>query len=151
MQAGSGTTTEAGPPPLTADERAWLAAIPRLHAAVDKPFHAAQINLTRKKTMQLARVLSRCGAGLEKLGRPSDRLEAVYDLAASACKRYAKGVRCFSHAARLGDASGAVLAGTRDEKVRGRSISCGFAALGNGSNLMVDAEAKAQAIKTEVE
>jgi uncharacterized protein YceK len=146
----SHATTETGPPPLTTEERDWLAAIPKLHKRVDKPFQAAQINLTRVKMMQLARALDRCGSGLQKLGQPTERLEPVHELAAKACKRYRKGAHCFARAARLSDAGGAVVAGTPEAKLRDRSLSCGFAAQGNGSNRLADAEAKADAIKTEV-
>jgi hypothetical protein len=146
----SEATTETGPPPLTPDERTWLAAIPRLHGRVDKPFRASQLNLTRTKMEQLGRALSRCQDGLRRLGQSTDRLEPVYELVAKACKRYTKGARCFSEAARLSDASGSVVAGTEEAKMRDRRLSCGFAAQGNASNLMANAEAKAEAIKTEI-
>jgi hypothetical protein len=41
------------------------------------------------------------------------------------------------------------VAGTVEARIQNRSLSCGFAAQGNGSNLLSAAEAKAAAIKVQ--
>jgi hypothetical protein len=66
-----------------------------------------------------------------------------------ACRALDKGVRCFAKAASVSDAAGATIAGTVQARIQNRSLSCGFAAQGNGSNLLSDAEEQAAAIKAQ--
>ena len=68
-----------------------------------------------------------------------------------ACRTHDKGAKCkcFATAAKVSDAAGATIAGTAAVRAQERSLSCGFAAQGNGSNLLTDAEAKAEAIKAQ--
>jgi hypothetical protein len=47
------------------------------------------------------------------------------------------------------DAAGATVAGSVEARIQDRSLSCGFSAQGNGSNLLSDAEAQAAAIKAQ--
>ncbi len=147
------TTTTAAPtatpttvPPMTAEELAWLKAITRLHKRIDNAVQQ-EITLTRAKMVQLGNALGTCSRELRRIGSPSDRLEPVYVIVKKACRTLDKGAKCFATAARVSDASGAVLAGSPEERTQRRATDCGFAAHGNGSNLLSDAESKGAEIK----
>ena len=149
--AGPGTTTStAAPAPLTATELAWVKAVTDLHKKIDKPFTAGTINMTRAKMSQLGSKLRACSRELAKIGPSGDRLQPVYVLVQQACRTYDKGARCFAKAASVSDAAGATIAGSPQARTQQRSLSCGFAAQGNGSNLLSQAEAQAAAIKTQL-
>jgi hypothetical protein len=60
---------------------------------------------------------------------------------------YDQGAKCFATAARVSDAGGAVIAGTPEERTQKQAMDCGFAAQGDGGNLLSDAEAKGEAIQ----
>lgn len=137
-------------PPLTAKEVAWLNAIPKLHKKIDKPFTASNLNMTRAKMVELGNALGACSRELRRIGSPSARLQPVYVIVKKACRTYDKGAQCFATAARVSDASGAVVAGTPEERTQQQAMDCGFAAQGNGGNLLDEAEAKGEDIKAEV-
>lgn len=139
----------ATPAPMTAAELAWVKTVTDLHKKIDKPFMVGSINMTRAKMSGLGNKLRACSRELRKIGPPSDRLQPVYVLVQKACRTYDKGVRCFAKAASVSDAAGATIAGTPQARTQRRSLSCGFAAQGNGSNLLGEAEAKAAAIKAQ--
>jgi hypothetical protein len=42
-----------------------------------------------------------------------------------------------------------VVAGTPEERTQNKALDCGFAAAGNGSNTLADAESKGDEIKLE--
>jgi hypothetical protein len=147
---GQGTATgTATPTPMTSAELAWVTAVTNLHKKIDKPFMAGTINMTRAKMTGLGKTLRACSHELDKIGSPGDRLQPVYVLVKKACLTYGKGARCFAKAASVSDAAGATIAGTPQARTQRRSLSCGFAAQGNGSNLLGEAEAKAAAIKAQ--
>jgi hypothetical protein len=133
---------------LTADERAWLNAIPRVRRKIDKAFTAAG-NLTRSAMASHANALRSCRRQLLGAGAPSDRLQPVYALVKQACAQYDKGARCFTTAARVSDPSGGVIVGTPEERIQRQAIDCGTAAYGNGAVPLFDAESKGSEIKTE--
>ena len=135
--------------PMTAAELAWVKAVTNLHKKIDKPFMAGSMNMTRVKMTGLGSKLRSCSRELQQIGPPSDRLQPVYELVQKACRTYDKGARCFAKAASVSDAAGATIAGTPQARTQRRSLSCAFAAQGNGSNLLGEAEAKAAAIKAE--
>jgi hypothetical protein len=137
------------PAPMTTAELAWMTAVTNLHKKIDKPFSAGSINMTRAKMTELGNTLRACSRELQTIGPPSDRLQPAYVLVQKACRTYDKGARCFSRAASVSDAAGATIAGTPQARTQRRSLSCGFAAQGNGSNLLGQAEAKAAAIKAQ--
>ena len=157
--AGHTTTSSAPAPstaastpttaPMTAAELAWATAITNLHKKIDKPFSAGSINMTRAKMTGLGNTLRACSRELQTIGPPSTRLQPVYVLVQKACRTYDKGAQCFARAASVSDAAGATIAGTPQARTQRRSLSCGFAAQGNGSNLLGQAEAKAEAIKAQ--
>ena len=142
--------TTAAVVPLTAEELAWLKAIPKLHNTIDKPFMASNINMTRAKMVELGTALGTCSRELRRIGSPSARLQPVYVAVRTACRTYDKGAQCFATAARVSDASGAVVAGSPEERTQDRALDCGFAAQGDGGNLLTEAEAKATAIEAQL-
>jgi hypothetical protein len=148
------TTTTVAPtttvPPMTAEESAWLEAIRKLHKKIDKPFSASSINMTRAKMVELGNALAACSRELRRIGSPSDRLQPVNTVVKKACRTYDKGAKCFATAAGVSDASGAVLAGSPEERTQKQAMDCGFAAQGNGGNLLDDADAKAAAIEAQL-
>jgi hypothetical protein len=146
---GTATATATAPAPMTAAELAWVKAVTDLHKKIDKPFMAGTINMTRAKMSELGKTLRACSRELRRLGPPSDRLLPVYVLVQKACRAYGKGARCFARAVSVSDVAGATIAGTPQERIQRRSLSCGFAAQGNGSNFLGEAEVKAAAIKAQ--
>jgi hypothetical protein len=135
--------------PLTAAELAWIAGVTSLHHKVDKPFRASSMTMTRAKMTELGHALRACGRELRRMGAPGTRLQPVYVMVTKACQALDRGARCFAKAASVSDAAGATVAGTVEARIQSRSLSCGFAAQGNGSNLLSDAEAQAAAIKAQ--
>jgi hypothetical protein len=135
---------------MTAAELAWVKAVTNLHKKIDKPFMVGSINMTRAKMSGLGNTLRACSRELRKIGSPSDRLQPVYVLVQKACRTYDKGARCFAKAVSVSDASGATIAGTPQARTQRRSLSCGFAAQGNGGNLLGEAEAKAATVKAQL-
>jgi len=147
--ARSTAASTATPTPMTTAELAWVTAVTNLHQKIDKPFMAGSINMTRATMTRLGNRLRACSRELQTIGPPSDRLQPVYVLVQQACRTYDKGARCFARAVSVSDTAGATIAGTPQARTQRRSLSCGFAAQGNGSNLLGQAEAKAEAIKAQ--
>jgi hypothetical protein len=127
-------------------ELAWLGAITNLHAKIDEPFLASDINLTQAAMVSLGSALGECSLELARIGSPTERLQSVYELVAEACARYDEGAECFDTAASVSDRSGAVIAGTPEEQTQTSALDCGFAAQGDGGNLLTEAEAKGDEI-----
>jgi hypothetical protein len=136
-------------PPLTAEELAWLKAVTRLHKKLDKTLQESGVTLTRAKMTSYATTLRGCSRELARIGSPTDRLQPVYVLVKKACRTYDKGAKCWATAASVSMADGGVVAGTPEERIQNRAIECGGAAIGNGSNLLADAEAKGEEIKAK--
>jgi hypothetical protein len=152
--AASARSTAASTPaptatPLTAAELAWIAGVTKLHHKVDKPFGASSMTMTRAKMTELGNALRACGRELRRMGAPGTRLQPVYVMVTKACRTLDRGARCFAKAASVSDAAGATVAGTVQARIQNRSLSCGFAVQGNGSNRLSEAEAKAAAIKAQ--
>jgi len=135
--------------PLTAAELAWITAVTSLHHKVDKPFRASSMTMTRAKMTGLGNALRACHRELRRMSAPGTRLQPVYVMVTKACRTLDGGARCFAKAASVSDAAGGTVAGTPEARIQNRSLSCGFAAQGNGSNLLSEAEAKAAAIKVQ--
>jgi len=122
-------------------ELAWLDAITNLHAKIDEPFLAPEINVTQAAMVSLGSALGECSRELARIGSPTERLQPVYALVAEACARYDEGAKCFDTAASVSDQSGGVVAGTPEEQTQTSALDCGFAAQGDGGNLLTEAEA----------
>ena len=133
--------------PMTAAELAWIAAIGRMHQQVDQPFAAGNLNMTRAEMTRLETATRGCSRELSRIGFPGARLRPAYAIVQQACQTYDQATRCFARAASVSDAAGAVLAGSIQARIQQRSLTCGFAAQGNASNRLSDAEAEAQAIE----
>jgi len=152
--AASARSTAASTPaptatPLTAAELAWITAVTSLHHKVDKPFRASSMTMTRAKMTELGYALRACGRALRRMGPPGTRLQPVYVKVTQACQALDRGARCFAKAASVSDAAGGTVAGTVEARIQNRSLSCGFAAQGDGSNLLSGAEEQAAAIKAQ--
>ncbi|MGH8880994.1 MAG: hypothetical protein ACRD0P_27175, partial [Stackebrandtia sp.] len=87
-----------------------------------------------------------CSPELARIGSPTERLQPVYAIVAEACARYDEGAKCFDTAASVSDRSGAVVAGTPEEQTHASALDCGFAAQGDGGNLLTKAEASGDEI-----
>jgi len=151
--SGRGTATSPAAPtatPMTTAELSWVTAITNLHKKLDKPFRASSMTMTRAKMTELGNRLRGCRRELRRIGFPGNRLRPVYVMVQKACRTYSKGARCFARAASVSDAGGGTVVGTPQARTQRRSLSCGFAAQGNGSNLLGDALTQAAAIKAQI-
>jgi hypothetical protein len=135
-------------PPLMAEELAWLKAVTTLHKKMDKALQE-NVTLTRAKMTSYATTLRACSRELTRIGSPTDRLQPVHVVVKKACRTYDKGAKCWATAASVSMADGGVVAGSPEERIQSRAIECGGAAIGNGSNLLADAEAKGEEIKAK--
>jgi hypothetical protein len=135
------TSTATGP--MTGEELVWLEAITALHRKIDKVVTDAPSNLTSATLRSLADQLHGCTQELVRLGSPTTRLQPVNELATQGCAKYEQAAKCFATAASIG----IPVAGTADERKFNESIDCGFAAPGEGSKLLAEAEVKGFEIK----
>jgi hypothetical protein len=135
------TTTR--PKPLTAGERAWLDAIPKVRAKIDNALTEPNVTLTPSKLGSLANTLRSCRRQLLGAGSLSDRLRPIYDLVKEACQEYDKGAQCFATAARM---SATFLSAAEQRKMH-QAFDCGFAAQGKGLFPLSQAEQQASQLK----
>lgn len=131
-------------PPLAAEERAWLKAIPTVSRKIEKSIEAIS-NLTPAAMARLANTFRSCTRELVRGGPPSECLQPVYVLVKKACKEYDKGAACFATAASVG----IPFAGSPGERKQSKAIDCGFAAPGKAGLAVADAESKGAEIKAE--
>jgi hypothetical protein len=131
-------------PPLTAEELAWLKAIPTVSRKIEKSIEAIS-NLTPAAMARLANTFRSCTRELVRGGPPSERLQPVYVLLKKACKEYDRGAACFATAASVG----IPFAGSPGERKQSKAIDCGFAAPGKAGLAVADAESKGAEIKAE--
>jgi hypothetical protein len=132
-------------PPMTAEELAWLRAIPKVHKKIDRTLETTS-ELTISAMHMLATTLRSCGRELVRGGSPSDRLEPVYVLVKKGCREYDKGAVCFTTAARIGIPFG----GSAEDRKQTKAIQCGFDARATGGVPLLDAQDKGAEIKAEV-
>ncbi|HYY80796.1 MAG TPA: hypothetical protein VFD04_16685, partial [Actinomycetes bacterium] len=137
-------------PPLTSEELAWLKAVAKLQKTMEKTFSETSVYLTRAKMTSYAAALRGCSRELARIGSPSDRLQPVYALVQKACRTLDKGATCYLTAAGASMADGGVVAGSPEERTQRRALDCAGAAHGNGMNLLGDAAAKGEEVKTEL-
>jgi hypothetical protein len=86
---------------------------------------------------------------VSRIGAPSDRLEPASIIVRKVVATFARGARCFARAARVSSPSGAVVAGTPEERIQRQALECGLAAQGNGANLLGDADRRADQLKAQ--
>jgi hypothetical protein len=135
--------TTTAPPPLTAKERAWLKAIPRVSSKIEKALGATTINVTPATMHAYANTLRSCRRELLAAGSPSDRLQPVYALVKRACAQCDKGARCFDTAATLNP----IGPGTPAARAQDRAIECGLDVAVKGLSLLADAEEEGSKIQ----
>jgi hypothetical protein len=134
------TATSSAAGPLTAQERAWLAAIARLHQRMDKEFLSeGSVTLTPAKLRSWETLMRNCSKELDRLGDPGTRLQPVAALVEQACRQYDKGAACYAAARRILNDY------TATKKVD-QNLTCAGNAAGDGSNQLADAEAKGREI-----
>jgi hypothetical protein len=144
------TTTEPAVEPLSDDERKWVTQIHEIRPRIDKAFHRS-LNITRASMRSLIRVLENCTVTLKEAGSASDRFSPAAQAARRACARYNASIHHFQRAIDVSDVSGAVVAGTPQQRIFDRSLDRAFAAQSNASNVMLRAEEKADEIRDEIE
>jgi hypothetical protein len=137
--------TTTAPPPLTAKERAWLKAIPRVSGKIEKAMGASTITVTPATMHAYANTLRTCRRELLGAGSPSDRLQPVHALVKKACAQYDKGARCFDKAATLNP----IGPGTPAARAQDQAIECGLDQAVKGLSLLADAETEGSEIKAE--
>ena len=149
------TATTAAPttttvPPLDAKELAWLKGVSGVRTKVEKSFQAGGSGtVTRAIMLESSRKLAAWSRQLRRLGTPTDRLQPAYTLVRKAIRTYDKGAKCYATAAGAVSASGAVVAGTPEERIVTESIDCAGAAEGNGTDLLYKADAKGDELKAK--
>jgi hypothetical protein len=154
-QATSTSTTVAPTtttiPPLTAEELAWLKGLSGVRTKVEKSFQAGGSGrLTRAIIVESGNKLAGWSRQLRRLGAPpGDRLQPAYTLVRKVIVTYDKGAKCYARAAGAVSASGAVVAGTPEERIVNEGLDCGGAAEGNGTNLLYKADAKGDELKAK--
>jgi hypothetical protein len=104
-------------------ELAWLKAVEKLGAKMEKIFTEGPTDLTPSTMASLSEQLRGCRRGLERIPAPSERLRPAHALVEKACDEYDKGARCFATAARIG----IPFAGTAAERKQSQALDCGFA------------------------
>jgi hypothetical protein len=137
--------TTTAPPPLTAKERAWLKAVPRVSRKIEKTVGVESFYVTPERLHSFANTLRSCRRELLGAGAPSDRLRPAYALVKKACAQHDKGARCFDTAATfnpMGD-------GTPAARAQDRAIDCGFDEATKGLSLLADAEEEGSEIEAE--
>jgi hypothetical protein len=137
--------TTTAPPPLTAKERAWLKAVPRVSRKIEKTVGVESFYVTPERMYSYANTLRSCRRELLGAGSPSDRLRPAYALVKKACAQQDKGARCFDTAATfhpLGE-------GTPAARAQDRAIDCGFDKATTGLSLLADAEEEGSKIQAE--
>jgi hypothetical protein len=149
------TATTAAPttttvPPLDTKEPAWLKGVSAVRTKVEKSIQAkGSGQLTRAIMVESGNQLAAWSRQLRRLGTPSDRLQPAYTLVRKVIRTYDKGAKCYARAAGAVSASGAVVAGTPEERIVNESLDCAGAAEGNGTNLLYKADAKGDELKAK--
>lgn len=140
------TTTVAPTPAKQLADDDWLLEVTRLRRTMEKAFGGTTVYMTRDKMTSFANALGTCSRELARIGTPSDRLQPVHVMVKKACRTSDKGAKCYATAASVSMADGGVVAGTPEEKTQREALECGGQAQGNSLNLLVEAEAKGEAI-----
>jgi hypothetical protein len=123
---------------MTGEELLWLEAISTLHKKIDKVLTDSPSTMTPDTLRSLAEQLRGCTRELVRLGPPKPRLQPVSDLAKQGCAKYDQAAEYFDTAASIG----IPVAGTDAERRFKEALDRGFAAPGEGSRLLAEAEAK---------
>jgi hypothetical protein len=126
---------------LTGEERAWLDAVTRLQEKLDETWiDAAAAEPTPTAMRSYAGKLRGCRDGLARIGPPSERLQPDYRMVRDACAQFDEAARCFTAAARVG-----VPTGSAEQRKLEQAVDCGIEAAVDGSSLIDEAVADAEA------
>jgi hypothetical protein len=139
------TTTTTTVPPMTAKERAWLKAIPRVSGEIEKALGVTTFTVTPETMHSYANTLRGCRRGLLRAGAPSDRLQPVYVLVRKGCAQLDKGARCFDSVATFNP----IGPGTPEDRAQQRAIQGGFDAGAKGLIPLADAEEEGSRIQAK--
>jgi hypothetical protein len=148
-------TTTAAPtttavPTLNAKELAWLNGVSAVRTKVENSFQAKGSGpVTRAIMLESSNQLAAWSRQLRRLGAPTDRLQPAHTLVRKVIQTYDKGAKCYARAAGAVSASGALVAGTLEERIARESLDCADAALGNGTNMLYKVDAKATELKAK--
>ncbi len=147
--ATTAAPTTTGPPPLTAKERAWLAAVDKLAKKAEKAVTGeTTVFITRAKLQSNASRLRGYSRELQRLGLPGDRLQPVSALVKKARQQFDKGAACYTTAAGVVSPAGVVEPGP-NERTFTRADDCAGAGEGNGLNYLLEAAALGKEIKVQ--
>jgi hypothetical protein len=105
--------------------------------------------VTRAIVVESGNKLAAWSRQLRRLGAPTDRLQPAYTLVSKVIRTYDKGAKCYARVAGVVSASGAVVAGTPEERIVTEGLDCGGAAEGNGTNLLYKADAKGEELRAK--
>ena len=149
--ASEPTTTEEEEvtPPVTEAERAWLAAVKRYQARLQRETHR-NITITQASMQRRAKLYDGCARMLGKAGDPG-RFQPAATLAGRACKRLGRAADALGKAMGASDASGAVLSGSPEQKIFERSLDAAFEAAGNADYDLQLAEERATSIERKID
>lgn len=138
-----------GPPPLTDAERAWLRAVVRYQARLERET-GRSMTLTQASMGQLADLYGGCAMMLRNAGGPG-RYAPVARIAGRACRRFTLAEEMLRTAMSVTDAGGAVVVGTPEEAIHERAIGGSFEAAGNGGNDLNRALERAASIRRQID
>jgi hypothetical protein len=136
--------TTTGPEPITTAEQEWLRGLSKLQKRLEKTAFQGGV-VTRDRLLSEAKAYDRCKKSLG--AQPSERFQDPYDKARNACRGFHRAAAQLRIAAANADASGAVIAGTQEQRNFNRALERGTTYAGNSVNRMSSAVAKAEAIK----
>lgn len=148
-QAEPQTTTEAGPEPITAAEKRWLARLGRYSNRLQRDFELGGV-VTHASMQRSAKLYADCSTTLRQAGDPG-RFEPAARMARRACERLAKAARLLEQAIAATDAGGSVVAGTPEEEQFNRSFNGAIEASGNAHYDLQRALDRAREIERSIE
>jgi hypothetical protein len=122
--------------PITVEELNWLHAMRAAHRAIETDEKGG--TFTPGVGRALAETMRGCGRTLARIGTTTKRFQPVATVMKKVCATYDKGARCLDRAATIEVPE----AGSRDDRTQNEALTCGFAAISDGSGLYALAEKK---------
>ena len=105
--------------------------------------------VTRAIFVESGKELAGWSRQLRRLGAPSHLLQPVYTPVRKVIRTYDKGAKCYARAAGVVSASGAVEAGTPQDRIAREAVNCAQAAKENGTNLLYEADDSGKQIRAD--
>jgi hypothetical protein len=140
------STVTATTQPLTDAESAWLAAVSKIAATLNRGLVGGPEEVTTRSSMlAMADTLRGCSRGLARIGPPSQRLQPVYQAVKQACGHYDKAAGCTqTAAAAIGTP---ITPGSPEERKITQAMDCVSAGVTDGGTSIADAQAKSIQIR----